>query len=258
MQRKQAEIDRLRAEVRSRPLPRHVGVIMDGNGRWAEGRGMQRLEGHRRGSDSVRDVTRAARKVDLEALTLYAFSSQNWSRPPDEVAGLMDLLRDYLHRERAEIMDNGIRLHAIGELERLPARVREPLEELREVSAKNDKMVLTLALSYGGREELVRMARLVALDVAAGALKPDDVDAKAVEDRLWTAGLPPVELVVRTSGEKRLSNFLLWQIAYAEIHYTDKSWPEFGELDLLEALGDFQNRERRFGKTSAQIRTAAS
>ena len=258
MQRKQAEIDRLRAEVRSRPLPRHVGVIMDGNGRWAEGRGMQRLEGHRRGSDSVRDVTRAARKVDLEALTLYAFSSQNWSRPPDEVAGLMDLLRDYLHRERAEIMDNGIRLHAIGELERLPARVREPLEELREVSAKNDKMVLTLALSYGGREELVRMARLVALDVAAGTLKPDDVDAKAVEDRLWTAGLPPVELVVRTSGEKRLSNFLLWQIAYAEIHYTEKSWPEFGELDLLEALGDFQNRERRFGKTSAQIRTAAS
>ena len=258
MQRKQAEIDRLRAEVRSRPLPRHVGVIMDGNGRWAEGRGMQRLEGHRRGSDSVRDVTRAARKVDLEALTLYAFSSQNWSRPPDEVAGLMDLLRDYLHRERAEIMDNGIRLHAIGELERLPARVREPLEELREVSAKNDKMVLTLALSYGGREELVRMARLVALDVAAGTLKPDDVDAKAVEARLWTAGLPPVELVVRTSGEKRLSNFLLWQIAYAEIHYTDKSWPEFGELDLLEALGDFQNRERRFGKTSAQIRTAAS
>ena len=258
MQRKQAEIDRLRAEVRSRPLPRHVGVIMDGNGRWAEGRGMQRLEGHRRGSDSVRDVTRAARKVDLEALTLYAFSSQNWSRPPDEVAGLMDLLRDYLHRERAEIMDNGIRLHAIGELERLPARVREPLEELREVSAKNDRMVLTLALSYGGREELVRMARLVALDVAAGTLKPDDVDAKAVEDRLWTAGLPPVELVVRTSGEKRLSNFLLWQIAYAEIHYTEKSWPEFGELDLLEALGDFQNRERRFGKTSAQIRTAAS
>ena len=252
------DLVRLRADVSARPLPRHVGIIMDGNGRWAQTRGLPRLEGHRKGSDSVRAVTRASRKLGLPALTLYAFSAQNWERPPTEVEGLMDLLRDYLAGEEAEIMDNGIKLHAIGELERLPARVREPLEELREVSAKNDKMVLTLALSYGGREELVRMARLVALDVAAGTLKPDDVDAKAVEDRLWTAGLPPVELVVRTSGEKRLSNFLLWQIAYAEIHYTEKSWPEFGELDLLEALGDFQNRERRFGKTSAQIRTAAS
>jgi undecaprenyl diphosphate synthase len=256
VQRKEAEIARLRAEVRARPLPRHVGVIMDGNGRWAEQRGLPRLEGHRRGSDSVRTVTRAARKLDVPALTLYAFSSQNWSRPPDEVSGLMDLLRDYLHKERAEILDNGIRLNAIGELDRLPARVRDPLEELREVSSKNDGMVLTLALSYGGREELIRMARAVAEDVAAGRLDADDVDAEAVEDRLWTAGLPPLELVIRTSGEKRLSNFLLWQIAYAEIHYTDQSWPDFGELDLLEALADFQNRERRFGKTSAQIRTA--
>jgi undecaprenyl diphosphate synthase len=254
----ESELIRLRAEVRARPLPAHVGIIMDGNGRWAEQRGLARLEGHRRGSDSVRNVTRAARKIDLPALTLYAFSSQNWSRPPAEVEGLMDLLREYLHKERAEILDNGIRLNAIGELDKLPLRVREPLEELRSVSAKNDKMVLTLALSYGGREEIAHAARRIAEDVLAKKIAPADVDARAVEERLWTHGLPPLELVVRTSGEKRLSNFLLWQMAYAEIHYTDVSWPDFGELDLLHALADFQNRERRFGLTSAQIRTASA
>ncbi len=157
----------------------------------------------------------------------------------------MDLLRDYLHRERPEIMDNGIRLHAIGELDRLPPRVRDPLEELQRDSAGNSDMVLTLALSYGGREEIVAMARKVAEDARAGALRPDDVDAEAVEERLWTAGLPPLELVVRTSGEVRVSNFLLWQLAYAEIHLTETLW-----------LDDFQKRERRFGKTSAQIRRA--
>jgi undecaprenyl diphosphate synthase len=250
------DLTALRDEVRSRPLPRHVGIIMDGNGRWAEQRGGQRLEGHRRGSDSVRAVTRAARKLDLQALTLYAFSSQNWARPPGEVEGLMDLLREYLHKERAEILDNDIRLNAIGELDRLPPRVREPLEELRAVSAKNQHMVLTLALSYGGREELTQMARRVAEDVKAGTLQPADVDAKAVEERLWTAGLPPLEVIVRTSGEVRLSNFLLWQAAYAEIVLTDTLWPDFGERDLLLALQEFQRRERRFGKTSAQLRKA--
>ena len=256
--RSEVELQRMRAEVRSRPLPRHVGIIMDGNGRWAEQRGLQRLEGHRRGSDSVRTVTRAARKLDLEALTLYAFSSQNWSRPEGEVAGLMDLLRDYLKQERSEILDNGIRLNAIGELDRLPPRVRDPLEELREVSAGNDRMVLTLALSYGGREEIAQAARRLAEDALAGKLRPEEIDTRALEQRLWTAGLPPLELVIRTSGEKRLSNFLLWQMAYAEIHYTDAAWPDFGEADLLAALGDFQVRERRFGLTSAQIRTASA
>ncbi len=193
------ELAHLRAEVAARPLPRHVGIIMDGNGRWAEQRGLPRLEGHRRGSDSVREVTRAARKLGLPALTLYAFSAQNWQRPPDEVSGLMDLLRDYLHRERPEIMDNGIRLHAIGELDRLPPRVRDPLEELQRDSAGNSDMV---------------------------------------------------------RGEVRVSNFLLWQLAYAEIHLTETLWPDFGEEALLVALDDFQKRERRFGKTSAQIRRA--
>jgi undecaprenyl diphosphate synthase len=247
------DVQQLKAEVAQRPLPRHVGIIMDGNGRWAEQRGLPRLEGHRKGSDSVREVTRAARRLGLPALTLYAFSSQNWQRPPDEVSGLMDLLRDYLHKERPEIMDNAIRLHAIGQLDRLPARVRDPLEELRKDSAKNDKMVLTLALSYGGREEIVAMAQKVAAD----RLAPDEIDTKAIDDRLWTAGLPPLELVVRTSGEFRVSNFLLWQLAYAEIHFTDTLWPDFGELDLLLALDDFQRRERRFGKTSAQVRNSA-
>ena len=254
--RTELELAHLRAQVAARPLPRHVGIIMDGNGRWAEQRGLPRLEGHRRGSDSVREVTRAARKLGLPALTLYAFSAQNWNRPPDEVSGLMDLLRDYLHRERPEIMENGIRLHAIGELDRLPSRVRDPLEELRRDSARNEKMVLTLALSYGGREEIVAMARRVAEDARAGTLCADDVDANRIEDRLWTAGLPPLELVVRTSGELRVSNFLLWQLAYAEIHFTDTLWPDFGEEALLVALDDFQSRERRFGKTSAQIRRA--
>ena len=168
----------------------------------------------------------------------------------------MDLLRDYLHRERPEIMDNGIRLHAIGELDRLPARVRDPLEELRRDSAGNSDMVLTLALSYGGREEIVAMARRVAEDARAGALRLDSIDAEAIEERLWTAGLPPLELVVRTSGEVRVSNFLLWQLAYAEIHLTETLWPDFGEEALLVALDDFQQRERRFGKTSAQTRRA--
>src|SRR5437879_3428967 len=188
------DVQQLKAEVAQRPLPRHVGIIMDGNGRWAEQHGLPRLEGHRKGSDSVREVTRAARRLGLPALTLYAFSSQNWQRPPGEVEGLMDLLRDYLNKERPEIMDNAIRLHAIGGLDRLPARVREPLDELRRDSAKHDKMVLTLALSYGGREEIVAMARKVAED----RLEPDAIDTRAIEDRLWTAGLPPLELVVRT------------------------------------------------------------
>src|SRR5256886_483258 len=190
MPRIERDIAQLKAEVAQRPLPRHVGIIMDGNGRWAEQRGLPRLEGHRRGSDSVGEVTRAARRLGLSALTLYAFSSQNWERPPEEVAGLMDLLRDYLHRERPEIMENDIRLHAIGELDRLPPRVREPLEDLRRDSARHGEMVLTLALSYGGRAEIVAMARQVAADRPA----PEQIDAAAAEDRLWTAGAPPPAL----------------------------------------------------------------
>ena len=241
-------------QVKAKPLPRHVGIIMDGNGRWAEAKGWPRLEGHREGSKSVKEITRCARRVGIQALTLYAFSSQNWTRPPTEVAGLMDLLREYLIKERAEILDNGIKLNAVGELARLPAQVRDPLDELRAVSAKNTGMVLTLALSYGGREELVNAARRLALKVEAGKLKASDIGEQELAAELWTADLPAVDLVIRTSGEQRISNFLLWQSAYAEFVFTDALFPDFRVSQLLECLEAYQRRERRFGQVSTAHR----
>lgn len=234
-------------------LPRHVGIIMDGNGRWAQVRGQPRLEGHRVGAESVRDITRAARQLGLEAITLYAFSAQNWARPADEVRGLMELLRDYLHDERAEIMDNQIRLHAIGDLDRLPAMVREPLEALRTDSAGNTGMTLTLALSYGGRESLAAAAAALARDVAAGTVDVRTVDAERFGAYLPTAILPPVDLLIRTSGEQRISNFLLWELAYAELIFIDVMWPDFRRAELYRCLEQYAGRERRFGLTGAQI-----
>jgi undecaprenyl diphosphate synthase len=239
--------------VQERPLPRHVGIIMDGNGRWAEMRGLPRVEGHREGSASVREVTRCARRLGLGALTLYAFSAQNWARPAEEVAGLMELLREYLESEREELLENGIRLNAIGEVERLPRYVREPLERLRAESAGNEAMVLTLALSYGGREELVEAARRMAEAARSGELDPARLDAKRFESFLWTHDLPALDLVVRTSGESRISNFLLWQMAYAEMCFSDVLWPDFRTEAFLRCVAQFQQRERRFGLTSAQI-----
>jgi undecaprenyl diphosphate synthase len=230
-----------------RKLPRHVGIIMDGNGRWAERRGLPRIEGHRVGADSVRDVTRAARELGIEALTLYAFSSQNWQRPVDEVGGLMQLLRDYLVGERAEILDNAIRLEAIGDVERLPAMVREPLDELRAVSAANHGMTLTLALSYGGRESIARAVRAAVRDAIRGALSPDEVDIERFGRYLPTARLPPLDLLIRSSGEQRISNFLLWEIAYAELVFVDVLWPEFRREHLYACLDQYAARERRFG-----------
>ncbi|MBL8623090.1 MAG: di-trans,poly-cis-decaprenylcistransferase [Myxococcales bacterium] len=234
-------------------LPRHVGIIMDGNGRWAQLRGQPRLEGHRIGAESVRDITRAARELGLEAITLYAFSAQNWARPADEVRGLMDLLRDYLHDERSEIMDNQIRLHAIGDLDRLPASVKQPLDALRQDSAGNRGMVLTLALSYGGRESLAAAAAALARDVAAGKLDPRTIDADRFGAYLPTAELPPVDLLIRTSGEQRISNFLLWELAYAELMFVDVMWPDFRRNHLYQCLEQFAGRERRFGLTGAQV-----
>ena len=234
-------------------LPRHVGIIMDGNGRWAQLRGRPRLEGHRAGAESVRDITRASRELGLEALTLYAFSSQNWARPPDEVAGLMQLLREFLVDERSEILDNEIRLEALGEIDRLPALVREPLDELRAASRANTKMVLTLALSYGGRESIARAARAAAWDVAAGTLRPEELDVARFERYLPTSTLPPLDLLIRTSGEQRVSNFMLWELAYAELVFVDVLWPEFRRKHLYECLDAYATRERRFGMTSAQL-----
>jgi undecaprenyl diphosphate synthase len=237
-------------------LPRHVAIIMDGNGRWAQRRGLPRVEGHRRGAVAVRDVVRAAREIGLRAITLYAFSAQNWDRPPEEVATLMQLLRDYVIDERDEIMENGIRLIAIGDIDRLPAFVKEPLDALMSESAGNRDMTLTLALSYGGRESLVAAARALAGDVARGELKAEDITEEHLAGALQTSGLPQLDLLVRTSGEERLSNFLLWEAAYAELYFTETYWPDFGKEELHRALESYRCRERRFGRTREQIRSA--
>ena len=226
---------------------------MDGNGRWAESRGLPRLEGHRVGAESVRDITRATRELGVEALTLYAFSSQNWSRPASEVAGLMHLLRDYLRDERAEILDNAIRLDAIGDVERLPPFVRDPLDELRAVSAGNRGMTLTLALSYGGRESIARAVRAAVRDAIEGTLRAEDVDVARFQGYLPTAGLPPLDLLIRTSGEQRISNFMLWEMAYAELVFVEVLWPEFRREHLYKCLDEYAARERRFGLTTAQL-----
>jgi undecaprenyl diphosphate synthase len=234
-------------------LPKHVGIIMDGNGRWAQQRNLPRLEGHRAGAESVRDITRASRQLGIQALTLYAFSSQNWARPAAEVAGLMQLLREFLIDERAEILDNGIRLEALGDIDRLPALVRDPLDELRAVSKNNSDMVLTLALSYGGRESIARAARDAARDVAAGKLRAEDLDVDRLGGYLPTAPLPALDLLIRTSGEQRVSNFMLWEVAYAELVFVDILWPEFRREHLSQCLEQYAARERRFGLTSAQL-----
>ena len=244
--------------VKQRAVPQNIGVIMDGNGRWAEHQGKPRLEGHREGSSSVQDITRCARRIGVKALTLYAFSSQNWSRPPDEVAGLMELLREYLVKEREEIMQNGIRLNAIGELDKLPKYVREPLEALRAESAGNQGMTLTLALSYGGREEVIAGARVLAERVKRGELAVDAIDEESLGAALWSGSLPPLDVVIRTSGEQRISNFMIWHCAYAELIFTDTAFPEFRAQQLLECVEKFQSRERRFGLTSAQVKRAGT
>ena len=237
----------------TRRLPRHVGIIMDGNGRWAQSHGRPRLDGHKVGAESVRDITRASRELGIEALTLYAFSSQNWARPVEEVSGLMQLLREFLIDERSEILDNAIRLDAIGDVEKLPPMVKEPLDELRAVSAGNLGMTLTLALSYGGRESIARAVQLAVRDAAAGLLRPEDLDVDRFNGYLPTAKLPPLDLLIRTSGEQRISNFMLWEIAYAELMFVDVLWPEFRREHLYKCLDQYAQRERRFGLTSAQL-----
>ncbi len=227
--------------------PTHIAIIMDGNGRWAKGRDQPRLEGHRRGADVVRAITTYARELDIAYLTLYSFSVQNWRRPPIEVAGLMQLLEDYCRSERDTLMKNEIRLSTIGDLSRLPASTREAVTALCEETAGNRRMTLTLALDYGGREELVAAVRRLVLDVKAKRISPETIDEAALEARLDTALMPDPDLVIRTSGEKRLPNFLLWQSAYAELYFTDVRWPDFGRADLAAALWEFAARERRFG-----------
>lgn len=228
-------------------LPRHVAIIMDGNGRWARARGLPRVMGHRAGIKSVRAVVEAAREAGVEVLTLYAFSVENWKRPPAEVSTLMRLLNEYLRRELSNLMRNEIRLNVLGDREGLPKLVQQQLARVMENTASNDRMILNLALNYGARAEILQAVRQVAEQVKAGKLKPGQVDEELFSRFLYTDGQPDPDLLIRTSGEQRISNFLLWQISYAELYLTPKLWPDFGKADFLKALSEFQRRERRFG-----------
>lgn len=228
-------------------LPRHLAVIMDGNGRWARSRGLPRIEGHRRGVESVRAIVQQCGKLGLEQLTLYCFSSENWKRPPVELDLLMSLLRWYVVAERAEIMRQDIRFTTIGRRDRLSPAIRAEVEKTVEMSAGNSGLRLCLALDYGARSEIVEAVRKIAEEVKAGTLDPASIDEAAISDHLYTAGMPDPDLVIRTAGEMRISNFLLWQISYAELWVTETFWPDFREELLFTALRDYARRERRFG-----------
>jgi undecaprenyl diphosphate synthase len=228
-------------------LPRHVALIMDGNGRWAEARGLPRVRGHRAGVESVRAATRHAARLGIGQLTLFAFSTENWKRPRAEVSTLMRLLRRYLVEERGELMENDIRLTGIGRIAGLPVRVQDALAETSEITAKNRGMTLCLALNYGGQTEIADAAKAVAADVRAGRLAIDAVDEAALAARLYQPGMPQLDLLVRTAGEQRVSNFLLWQLSYAEIVVSEVCWPEFREEELEAAIAEYGRRVRRFG-----------
>ncbi|MEM8885474.1 MAG: polyprenyl diphosphate synthase [Planctomycetota bacterium] len=232
---------------RSKGLPAHVAIIMDGNGRWAETRGLARTRGHAEGVESVRAITRECARLKLQQLTLYAFSEENWKRPRREVSLLMRLLRRFLVGERGEIMDNDIRLTAVGRLDRLPDDVRRELDKTRALSEHNKGMVLCLALSYGGRQELVDAARAVAEQARDGTIEPDAIDEELLDRHLYQPHMPPVDLMIRTAGEMRLSNFLLWQVSYAELYVADVCWPAFREEQLHAALEAYSKRTRKFG-----------
>ncbi|MCH2170070.1 isoprenyl transferase [Myxococcota bacterium] len=239
-------------------IPAHVAIIMDGNGRWAESRGISRLRGHRAGLQRVRDVLRASNDLGIQYLTLYAFSLENWNRPKTEVDGLMSLLIEYMERELNEVDRNGIRVRAIGRLDRLPGRVQKAVENAIERTRENSEMTLTFALSYGGRAEIVDAARKMVLDAERGTLLPKSIDEKTFRDYLYDPTLPDPDLLIRTGAEVRVSNFLLWQIAYAEIHNTNVMWPDFQKQNLVDAILDYQGRERRFGMTGSQVREGGS
>ncbi|HPC73365.1 MAG TPA: isoprenyl transferase [Syntrophales bacterium] len=234
-------------------LPEHIAIIMDGNGRWAQKHALGRIAGHRKGSEAVRRVVRACRKLGVKYLTLYAFSSENWSRPEEEVNALMSLLIRYLRSEEKELLDNGIRLTAIGNIAALPDRVKKTLQKTMDRTAGNREMTLVLALNYGGRDEILEAARKALAERDRGRLVPGDLTPELFSSYLYTAGIPDPDLLIRTSGEYRVSNFLLWQTAYTEFFFTDVLWPDFSEEDLTEAISDYQRRERRFGLTSEQL-----
>ncbi|MEJ2032362.1 MAG: isoprenyl transferase [Deltaproteobacteria bacterium] len=234
-------------------IPAHVAIIMDGNGRWAQKKGMLRVMGHRQGVRTVKEIVRAAPEVGVKILTLYAFSTENWKRPALEVQALMSLLKTYLQSELAELAANDVSLRCLGEKRKLPQDVQVLLEEVMAATANNSRLVLNLALNYGGRNEIVRAARNLARRAKAGQLDPEEISEEIFGGCLDTAGLPDPDLVIRTGGESRLSNFLLWQASYAELYVTDILWPDFTGKDLRQAVEYYQNRQRRFGETGEQV-----
>ncbi|NQU03582.1 MAG: isoprenyl transferase [Syntrophaceae bacterium] len=234
-------------------LPNHIAIIMDGNGRWARKNALRRLAGHKKGADSVRSVVRSCRRLGIKFLTLYAFSVENWQRPKDEVRALMSLLEEYLQSEVQEMNDKDIRLMTIGDVDRFSWKTREVLLDTVEKTSKNSGMILTLALSYGGRDEIVESVKKIVRDIKEERIKESDITKENFSNYLYTSYIPDPDLLIRTSGEHRVSNFLLWQLAYAELYFTDVLWPDFSEESLFDAIVDYQKRERRFGLISDQL-----
>ena len=235
-------------------LPRHIAIIMDGNGRWAEKHTMGRIRGHRKGAQAVRTVVRACREIGIRYLTLFAFSSENWERPAKEVQALMFLLEEYLDKELAELQKQEIRLTTIGDIERLTPVVREKLFQVKESTATNDKMVLNLALSYGAQDEMIMAIKKIIEDCGSGKMEIKAINKETFSQYLYTSGMPDPDLMIRTSGECRISNFLLWQLAYTELYFTKVLWPDFTKDDLYKAIASYQKRERRFGLTSEHLK----
>lgn len=243
----------LKDQIDPDQLPRHIAIIMDGNGRWAKSRGKLRVFGHKHGVRAVREVTEAAAELGVPYLTLYAFSTENWNRPKAEVMALMELLVRTIRKEVKTLMDNDVRLNAVGHLQNLPPKCLKELREAIEMTRNNTRMTLTLALSYGSRNEILDAVRGIARDVKAGKVDPEAIDEQLLSSYLYTRDMPDPELLIRTSGEQRISNFLLWQLAYTELYFPEKFWPEYDREDLYYAILVFQQRERRFGQTSEQI-----
>ena len=244
----------LENEINKDKLPKHLAIIMDGNGRWAKQQGKLRAFGHENGTKSVRTTVEACAKLGIEYLTLYAFSTENWNRPKLEVEILMKLLIISLKKELKTLQENNIKLHAIGNLNSLPTSVKKELLEVIDKTKNNSKMTLSLALSYGSRDEIINAVKNISEKVKNNIISIDTIDESIINQHLYTQNIPDVDLVIRTSGEHRISNFLLWQIAYAEFYFTEVLWPDFKEEELIKAIISYQNRERRFGKTSEQIK----
>ncbi|MCK5637375.1 MAG: isoprenyl transferase [Flavobacteriaceae bacterium] len=247
----------LKSKINLDKLPKHVAVIMDGNGRWAKKQGFKRVLGHEKGTEAVRKTVEAATELGIEALTLFAFSTENWNRPKFEVDTLMSLLVSSLKKEISTLQKNNVRLQTIGNIDKLPKKAKRQLQEVIDLTKNNSQLTLTLALNYGAREEIINATKNISKKIVNNELKIEEIDENIINSHLYTFTLPVVDFLVRTSGEKRVSNFLLWQIAYAELYFTEVLWPDFNKENFYEAILDYQSRERRFGKTSKQIENSS-